>query len=786
MRGILWLVLAGCATNDAARAPEAGLSSASIVVILPTDTGRTEILPTDTGAAPFAPSDLRLTDGVSDSAGFDSGFWTLDSGLWEDSSVTWTTDSAVASSLSDSRGDSGLMPIGGGGGGASGGLGDSAPVLGGGSGDADSDGDPDASDCAPDDPSIHALAGEIPADGIDQDCDGRDACRRDRDGDGYASEATIDAPDFDCVDPGEAPAGAPDDCDDGDPAVTDECARVQCYRDLDGDGAGTIIIFDDGDGVCTPADGEAPVGDDCDDADAGVSPALEELAGNVVDEDCDGLVACYLDGDGDGFGAAVGDDLDDDCDDPTEVTVGGDCDDAAAEVYPGHAELVANGADDDCDGFDACFADGDGDGYGSADVIADDGAGAAPLCLPGAGESPISGDCNDADAAISPGLPDIAANGVDENCDGSDGCFYDGDRDGYGTRPVADQGAPGCLAGEYEAPVAGDCDDFARDVNPGVEELPANAKDDDCDGVHLCYVDGDGDDFGSELTVDDDGNGRCLDRGESNNKQDCNDADRAINPNASDNAGDGVDADCDGKERCPVDKDEDGYTSGLGYTTTLDCSADGFAPAGSPTGDCADEDAARHPGAVETPADGVDSDCDGQELCFLDADGDGYAAVAGALAPSDALDCVGEGVGGPGLPEGDCDDDARRVNPGMTEVGGDGVDSNCDGQELCFVDADGDGYTVEGGLTALSSTADCSETGFRLSVSRVPDCDDESAEVNPAGEDIPGDGVDQDCSGTDRLDVNQKAGCGCDNGAPASGLAVVLAAAVGWARRRRR
>ena len=39
--------------------------------------------------------------------------------------------------------------------------------------------------------------------------------------------------------------------------------------------------------------------------------------------------------------------------------------------------------------------------------------------------------------------------------------------------------------------------------------------------------------------------------------------------------------------------------------------------------DCNDDDATVHPGATETPYDGVDQDCDSSDL--TDVDGDGYA-----------------------------------------------------------------------------------------------------------------------------------------------------------------
>ena len=77
-------------------------------------------------------------------------------------------------------------------------------------------------------------------------------------------------------------------------------------------------------------------------------------------------------------------------------------------------------------------------------------------------------------------------------------------------------------------------------------------------------------------------------------------------------------------------------------------------------GDCNDEDDTTFPGAPETPEDGVDSNCDGDDdpHPFLDYDEDGVT--------------VGDG---------DCNDLNPAVYPGAEEIPGDGVDSNCDGED---------------------------------------------------------------------------------------------------------
>jgi hypothetical protein len=72
-----------------------------------------------------------------------------------------------------------------------------------------------------------------------------------------------------------------------------------------------------------------------------VQPATEEVCGNAVDDDCDGEADEDTDADGDGWGVCSGDCCD---------TAGGTCFDPQL-VNPGAYEFVGNMVDDDCDGM---------------------------------------------------------------------------------------------------------------------------------------------------------------------------------------------------------------------------------------------------------------------------------------------------------------------------------------------------------------------------------------------------------------------------------------------------
>jgi hypothetical protein len=92
----------------------------------------------------------------------------------------------------------------------------------------------------------------------------------------------------------------------------------------------------------------------------------------------------------------------------------GDCNDGAAWISPAAEEIPSNEVDNNCDGFEDCFADMDGDSFlGITNIIQVEGY----LCPLG---DVRPSDCDDSNANISPASPEVACDGLDNNCDGQD------------------------------------------------------------------------------------------------------------------------------------------------------------------------------------------------------------------------------------------------------------------------------------------------------------------------------------------------------------------------------
>jgi hypothetical protein len=127
--------------------------------------------------------------------------------------------------------------------------------------DRDRDGDPDTSDCAPDDPLIFHFGFEINCDGIDQTCDGHDSC--DHDGDHEADDT---------------------DCDDADATRHHLATETVCNTiDENCDGADCCEQDDDGDGYACQVD--------CDDTRQRIHPgATPSTECDYEDRDCDGAI----------------------------------------------------------------------------------------------------------------------------------------------------------------------------------------------------------------------------------------------------------------------------------------------------------------------------------------------------------------------------------------------------------------------------------------------------------------------------------------------------------------
>ncbi|MCB9760161.1 MAG: lamin tail domain-containing protein [Alphaproteobacteria bacterium] len=216
--------------------------------------------------------------------------------------------------------------------------------------------------------------------------------------------------------------------------------------------------------------------------------------------------------------------------------------------------------------------------------------------------------------------------------------------------------------------------------------------------------------------------------------------------------------------------DSDAYIAPLGLYGTPGTANDYCSQAGQDNdqdgwteqqGDCDDSDAFVNPSTVDGDADPFgsandDADCDGvRDNGVIDDDNDGYTEV-----------------------EGDCNDANANVNPSRNESRTlDGIDNDCN----CYiddVDTDGDSWPdlssadYDRGIYETLSDAEIEQLGICDDES-IADCDDTTNQVYPGATEIPYDGVDNDCDGSDECDVDEDnyvaeecGGVDCDDSDP--------------------
>ena len=260
------------------------------------------------------------------------------------------------------------------------------------------------------------------------------------------------------------------DCD----GTTDENSAADAsiwYADSDSDAYGSATVYAT---ACTAPAGYVSNASDCNDSNAGISPADAEIC-DGVDQDCDGttddgvLITYYIDSDTDGYGSSAT--TTSACSLPAGYsTLSTDCNDSDSTVNPATVWYI----------------DADSDTYGSTTYT-------KTQCTQPTGYVRSATDCNDLTSNAYPGKTE-ACDSIDNDCDGSTdeenatSCtryYQDYDSDGYGLSTASK-----CLcavSGNYKVTNATDCYDYNAAANTAATAYSTSSRGDgsydyNCDG----------------------------------------------------------------------------------------------------------------------------------------------------------------------------------------------------------------------------------------------------------------------------------------------------------------
>ena len=181
-------------------------------------------------------------------------------------------------------------------------------------------------------------------------------------------------------------------------------------------------------------------------------------------------------------------------------------------------------------------------------------------------------------------------------------------------------------------------------------------------------------------------------------------------------------------------------------------------------------------------------------VSFAETEADALANAQALVDACETCDTDGDGADNPVCGGDDCDDWDATINPTVTEVWYDGVDSDC-GEDSDY-DADADGFdsdlhggadcddadvSIYPGATEVwydgvdqdcvgDSDYDADGDGADSDAHGGDDCDDADAGIGPEAVEVWYDGVDQDCAGDsdydadgDGVDSDQHGGEDCDD-----------------------